>query len=169
MDSVRLKMPCGREVLLDRSDLERVSELKWSLTWNAKHGFTPIPYVQATDYRGGKGKKVYLHRLVMDAKPGQVIDHIDGNTLDNRRRNLRVATRSQNAQNRRAVGRSGYLGVEVHEGGFVARTQHKGVRHYIGLFKTAEDAARAYDKKALELHGDGARLNFRAALIEVMS
>ena len=91
-----------------------------------------------------------------------IVDHINQDPLDNRRQNLRLATRSQNAANLGpyANNTSGYKGVDFNRGKWRARITQDGVRYFLGTFDTAEDAARAYDQKALELFGEFASLNF---------
>lgn len=109
------------------------------------------------------GAKIELHRFLMGAAPkGMVIDHINGNKLDNRYSNLRFCTRSQNQCNKAmsCTNLSGYKGVIISHGKFVARIAFQGQTLRLGTFNTAIDAAHAYDKKALELHGEFARLNF---------
>ena len=91
-----------------------------------------------------------------------VVDHINHDPLDNHRHNLRLATRSQNAANvgPYANNTSGYKGVDFNQGKWRARITQHGKRHFLGTFDTAEEAARAYDSKALELFGEFASLNF---------
>jgi len=108
------------------------------------------------------GKTERLHRVLIGAPPGYVIDHVNGNPLDNRRVNLRVATVSQNAKNRRAqrgsFGR--YKGVHAHNNGWWrAVIWSDGKRHSIGVYRTREEAAAAYDEAAIQLHGEFARTN----------
>lgn len=91
------------------------------------------------------------------------VDHIDGDGLNNTRTNLRPATRSQNNGNaRRRLNISGYKGVswQKRDRIWYARIQLHGQKRYLGGFKTAEDAARAYDAAALEVFGAFARTNF---------
>jgi hypothetical protein len=104
-----------------------------------------------------------MHRLVLGVLPGQLVDHIDGNTLDNRRTNLRVATARQNAMNRRAVGRVPYSGVRREGGQFVAFISPNRLQICLGRFKTAEQAAAAYNAAAQRCYGEYARLNPFAA------
>jgi hypothetical protein len=105
----------------------------------------------------------YLHRTVTQAPKGADVDHISFDRLDCRDENLRVVTRAQNRCHNRA--RQGsiqpYKGVRSRKRGtFMARVTFEGVEHYLGTFATAKDAAIAYDKKALELFGEMAHLNF---------
>jgi hypothetical protein len=96
--------------------------------------------------------------------PGSVVDHENCNGLDNQYSNLRIATESQNAANKRnyTVGISGYHGVAYHRKSkkFRAIVQVHGKKHQIGIFTNAEEAARARDKAAKELQGEYAVLNF---------
>jgi hypothetical protein len=102
---------------------------------------------------------VYMHRLLMAAPSGLCVDHIDGNTLDNRRANLRLATHSENLRNmkRKKNNRSGYRGVHRVRNRWCAQiTCNRKVRT-LGTFATAEEAHEAYVKAATELHGEFAR------------
>lgn len=105
-----------------------------------------------------------LHRVVMDAKYGELIDHVDGNGLNNRRDNLRRATNQGNNANRKSQRGSGsrFKGVWFHKvaGKWEAAIQCDGKKQYLGLHVLEEEAARAYDEAALRLFGEFARLNF---------
>ena len=110
-------------------------------------------------------RTVMVHRWIMgvvEKVPAEVeVDHINGNRLDNRRANLRLCTRRENAMN--VSGRapiSGFKGVVRARGKWLAQVQADHVNHRVGLFETAEEAARAYDTAAKRLHGQFARLNF---------
>lgn len=106
-----------------------------------------------------QGQRV-LHRVVMErvlARPlaaGEVVDHINGDPLDNRRENLRAVSRAGNQQNRKPrAGRSVPRGVYFHKGAgkWLAQVGHMGRRHYLGLFETAEEAGKAAAAKRAEL------------------
>ena len=134
-----------------------------SFNWNTYGGYARTFQRRVENDR--KLTSMSMHRLVMNAtNPEIVIDHINGDTLDNRKANLRFATVAQNAQNRNKVKgcSSKYLGVTYHKRDERWQTQvrHNGKRHYVGLYLTEEEAARAYDIKAKELHKEFARLNF---------
>jgi len=113
--------------------------------------------------RQSKGKTIFMHRQIMHAPQGMVVDHIDGSGLNNHPRNLRLCTRRQNAYNSRsASGSSQYKGVTYDKatGKWRASINHQGKHHHLGLFDTERQAARAYDAKARELFGPYAYLNF---------
>ena len=114
-----------------------------------------------------------MHREITNAPKGMQVDHINGNTLDNRKENLRVCTRSQNMMNRgkQNNNKSGYKGVSYmkkkdpnYEYPKPWRAQIKCPTNqkviHLGCYKYPEQAARAYDKKAIELFGEYAQLNF---------
>lgn len=111
----------------------------------------------------GKRTTEQLHRCILNATAGTEIDHINGDTLDCRRNNLRVCTRAQNGANRGNPlnNASGYKGVTWHKVGKRWQSQIKvnGKRKYIGLFKTKEEAALAYNREALRQFGEFAKLN----------
>ncbi len=111
--------------------------------------------------------KIYLHREIwfldgLEIPYGYELDHADGNSLNNNRENLRLATHRQNLVGRKAENKTGYRGVYVNgEKWSSAIMDGKRNRHiHIGTFDNPLAAARAYDAVARELHGEFARLNF---------
>jgi len=143
-------------------DFERVAAFRWYL----HRTLSPDTfYVCTNEYAGGKPRKIYLHRFVMDAAPGTFIDHINCDGFDCRRENLRFVTRAQNAKNRRSSAKStsSYLGVfwlkkfNRWVAKIVVKKGEKVI--YLGRFTDEKAAARAYNKAALKYHGEYARLN----------
>jgi hypothetical protein len=109
-----------------------------------------------------------LHRIILERKlgrpleDGMITDHINGNTLDNRRSNLREVTQAQNLINKKVASHntSQYKGVRhLKESNRWEARIGQGSQETLGYFDTAEDASFAYDKAALERYGDLARLN----------
>lgn len=105
-----------------------------------------------------------MHRFIVKAPKGELVDHKDGDPLNNRRENLRIATSAENSYNKSPSksGTSKYLGVswDNERGKWISQIGQYRVNYFIGRFDTEEKAARAYDKKARELFGDFANLNF---------
>jgi hypothetical protein len=149
---VKLPLGHGKYALIDDEDYPKIMFGTWHCT---KSG-----YVAGRLY----GERVYLHRIIMEAKPHEEVDHEDDNPLNNQKYNLRLCTRSQNeaAKTRRRDNISGYKGVTYNKfaSKWKARTHLNGNEIHLGYFDTAEDAARAYDRKAKEIFGKFARLNF---------
>lgn len=145
--------PGGLVVQLDEEDLPLVGTWRW--------------YQHSAGYAAGRGpgrrpQRVFLHRLVMGSPVGKLVDHRNGDPTDNRRSNLRVTDRKGNGRNRQKVlSATGFRGVSAHSGRFVARIKCDGKAHHLGMFETAEEAARAYDRAALDLFGEFASPNFR--------
>lgn len=131
-------------------DFDKVVPYKWSLSSNG--------YVRATINK----KRLFLHKFLIN---GKIIDHINGNPLDNRRENLRIASYTQNSANRfKKVGLSIYKGVtfastENRRKKWKASLEYYGKTVFIGRFLTEEEAAIAYNKKAIEIWGEYAVLN----------
>lgn len=141
----------GRSAIVDSADAPRVRAFKWFV---AKDG-----HARTTITRNGKRVALFMHNFVA-GNPAVVWDHRNQNKLDNRRINLRPASNSQNNINRAGWSSAGYKGVTRTKWGFWARLGSNGKRLSLGLHKSAEDAARAYDLAALEHFGEFAHLNF---------
>lgn len=112
----------------------------------------------------GKKKKFKVHRVVWIMHNGEipedlVIDHIDGNPQNNLLENLRLATLSQNSANSKAYNKSGLpKGVSLTGKKYQARIKYDNITYYLGLYDTVEEAADAYNIKALEFHGNFAKI-----------
>lgn len=115
-------------------------------------------YACRMDYsNGGKGRLIYMARAIMDAPDGADVDHVNGNPLDNRRINLRLATDSQNAKNRLfRRNSSGYCGVVWVKriGRWQAAITANGKRMHLGYFDTPKAASDVYQKAATEHFGE---------------
>lgn len=150
----KIPLTQGKRALVDDVDYARVNALAWHAVrirgkWYAARR---VPHM------------TYLHRFILNAPSGVLVDHINGDTLDCRRANLRFATALENQRNRgpQRNNQSGYKGVIFNRENrkFQARIQTHGKKTHIGYFASAEEAARAYDKFARVIHGEFAKLNF---------
>jgi len=112
-----------------------------------------------------RGVRMLGHRVVWlltyGEWPSAMLDHIDGDRSNNDPSNLRICTNSQNQSNRKAVGQTQFKGVTWHRQ--AKRFQAQCGKRYLGLYKDAEQAARAYDDEARRVYGSYARLNFGSA------
>jgi len=148
----------GRFTIVDAADYEWLGAHKWFASLR-KHTFYAC--------RNGGRTLLLMHRVIMEPPKGMVVDHINGNGLDNRRSNLRVCTNAQNVRNSRPKGStSRFKGVYHREDmrKWCARIYHAGRQVHLGNFEDERQAARAYDRKALELFGEYAYLNFPAEI-----
>lgn len=160
----------GVPVLVDASDFPAVSKCRWCA--QRARSKASRYYVYRGKRAGESGpSKVYLHRLLMKPPHGFVVDHKNGDGLDNRRCNLRVATPSQNSANRK-VGPpsvSGFRGVAKYKKGWraqvtVANKCLKGPARRLAIH-----AALDYDRLAHELWGEFAFLNFPCVASRALS
>lgn len=153
-DEAHVPLNTGDIAIIDVADAGLVDGHQWYLS---KTG-----YVRRTDWSRGVRGTVDMHRLVIDCPAGKCVDHIDGNKLNNRRHNLRVATPSLNGANRsanRGSESSRFKGVTWSKSSVKWQAQIKsaGVKRYLGLFETESDAHEAYVRAARELFGEFAR------------
>lgn len=149
----------GHVAVIDDEDANLVAGFKW-------YPMTVEGKVYAAGWKHMPPGRffVHLHRLIANAQPGELIDHVDRDSLNCRRSNLRRGTRQQNSQNRgpaRKLCTSRYKGVFLcrQTGRYRARICHNMKQIYLGYFDREEDAARAYNAKAAELFGEFAYLN----------
>lgn len=151
----KIELTRGFVAFIDDEDFERVSLLKWQVT-TRKH-YTP--YAKAKDFRVIGERWIKMHRFILRPPEGVHIDHIDGNGLNNCKSNLRLCTRSQNLRNRHnSHGTSSYLGVCYTEREQMWRATCDG--RGFGYFHSEIEAALAYDRAALKIHGEFAKPNF---------
>lgn len=151
----------GKIAIVDDEDYERLSSHKW-FVWVARGVSYAGRHVYIKDADGKlKQQSILMHRVVADANGVGVVDHVNGDGLDNRRHNLRICTQQQNtANNRRARGKSGFRGVYGHRNRWEAKISHNRRMFHIGSFGSPEDAAIARDAVAKRINGKFAVLNF---------
>ena len=142
-------------VLYDAEDHEIITQHKW-------HVFKQYNTFYAMSHERTKEKTIghYMHRLITKAQPGQIVDHINGNGLDNRKENLRFCTNQQNVWNSRKPNKqtsSQYKGVNWDRG----RRKWRATigSEILGRFDNEKSAAICYNKHAKERFGEFARLN----------
>jgi hypothetical protein len=174
----RIPLTKGMYAIVDIKDYEHLRKLNWHL----QHG-THTYYATSTVFIKGKPKRIFMHRYIMlpkmdmqfgprCSKPGNpfkgiVIDHINGNGLDNRRANLRICTYTQNNCNKRLKLKSAskYRGVSKSrkpDKPWQAKIYVRRKPILIGFYETEIHAALAYDEAARKYHGPFATLNFPA-------
>ncbi|NJO48255.1 MAG: Fis family transcriptional regulator [Leptolyngbyaceae cyanobacterium RM2_2_4] len=152
----------GYASTVDDEDFEKVSKFKWLYRGGSK-GYAS----RRTSAANGK-KWIHLHRFVLGiTDPNVEVDHINGNSLDNRKENLRITSRVQNMRNRTHIvlAKSGYRGVyfkkNVYKPWYSRIRLDNGKDKHLGYHYTAEEAAKAFDKAAKEIYGEFCgKLNF---------
>jgi len=148
----------GFFAMVDDADYEVFAASRW---YAHRDGRTI--YARRHVVTGGKRVRLLMHRVILDAPCALQVDHINGNGLDNRRSNLRLATSSQNKVNRSFKNNIGYRGIYQKNTRFEAAIRVLGSKYYLGSFASPEAAAHAYDAAARKYHGEFARLNFPEA------
>jgi len=156
----------GKVALVDDEDYEELSEYGWY----AHQATKSLCYAGRNNKKSnGKTSVIGLHRQVMRAKTGQIVDHINRNGLDNRKQNLRICSHKQNLWNQESTsGSSKYKGVHLEadkqrpgrKKRWRAKITYNKNTVRLGRHLTEEEAAKAYDTAALKHHGEFARLNF---------
>jgi len=154
-----IELPNGMIAVIDDEDFEKASQHKWSASEQNHY------YVVASGKIDGKSQVIILHRLIMNAPKHLHVDHKNRNPLDNRKCNLRMVTSFQNAKNKKPAKDKLYKGTQKYESFGVISYRVAVGNNYevkpVGIaFIDEDEAARAYDVKAIETHGEYAWLNF---------
>lgn len=153
-----IQLTQGKVALVDDEDYDYLMQWKWCAHKVYNTYYASRKYTKSKNPLEGS----CMHWRIMN---GKMIDHIDGNGLNNQKSNLRFCTNSQNQMNMRSNinSTSKYKGVcwKTRDKIWVAQIKLNQKVKHIGSFKNEEDAARAYDAKAKELFGEFARLNFK--------
>lgn len=156
---IEIPLSRGLVTLIDKEDFPLVGRFKWYAGRNKNR------FYACRRIRKGVGGLLYLHRFLLDPPLGFSVDHKNGDSLDNRRENLRIATQQQNNQNQRV--RAGkktsiFKGVSFHKDTNKWQVKIKGPEKeiHLGLYLSEEEAAMAYDRAARKIFGEFAKCNF---------
>lgn len=157
-DLAYITLTKGYEAVIDAADVHLVDGVNWYANTDGN-----TVYAQRGAYANGAQKTTRLHRVLMGVNDELLVDHIDGDGLNNRRSNLRLATREQNNRNQRLVKRnsSGFKGVswDKKERKWLAQIRVDGRSRNLGRYKTPEQAHAAYCAASLKIYGEFARHN----------
>lgn len=160
MDKKEISLTRNKVAVVDTSDYDFLMQWKWKCS---DHGYAVRNHHVGIVSGKRIQKRIYMHRLIMDAPIGQYVDHINGNSLDNCRSNLRICTNQQNSANSRKYlipTSSEYKGVSWDEKNNKWRASiHVLKAIYLGRFSSEIEAAKAYNYAAKDAWGEFARLN----------
>lgn len=157
----RVNLVKGGEAFVLPEDVDLVRGFTWRLHIRSRSNRKPYARTQVR-LPSGRRVWVWMHRVIMglSIESERVVDHKDGDGLNNRRGNLRVALDKQNCRNRRSrVGVTGFKGVTKRGKRFAATIMINRKTHWLGTFETAALAAEAYDRAARRLHREYASTN----------
>jgi hypothetical protein len=154
----QIQLNIGKTAIVDDDMYEYLSQWKWY----AKPGRTTFYVIRNKSKANSQSGTILMHRAIMNASKGVVVDHINGDGLDNRRENLRLCTNAENGRNRRLAknNKTGYTGVTLTRSGtYYAHIKVNKKVINLGFFDVAEVAARVRDEAAKKFFGAFAKLN----------
>ena len=153
----------GKFAMVDDDDFDFLNQWKWNAGLKKSTNTYYASRNQRTVKKNARQETIRMHRVIMNAGKGQIVDHRDGNTLNNQKNNLRFCTNGQNSANRRARENklSRFLGVHYQKDNknWLAQIRVNKKTTHLGCFKNEIDAAIAYNNAAILYHGEFARLN----------
>jgi hypothetical protein len=156
-----IELQRGLVALVDDEDFKYLNQFKW----NWVEGYNTFYCVRNITKEDGRKTQIRMHNVIMKTQKGMEVDHINHDGLDNRKYNLRNCTHQENCMNRLSERKpkSGFKGVYPIKGGnphhWSAQISVNGKKERIGSFKTKEEAALEYNRRAIKLHGKFAKLN----------
>lgn len=160
-DTITIPVSRGLQMIVDKVDAD-IANFKWTVR-PSQHTY----HARRNKRKNGKQTSIWAHRVIMERIVGRelkttdLIDHVNGDGLDNRRENLRFCTRAENGRNsaKPKNNKTGYKGVAQYgkHGRFLAQIKADRQGYYLGSFDTAEEAHAAYCEAAERLHGEFAR------------
>ena len=144
-----IELTQGKKSIVDDEDFEILSKFKWYASFNSKTFYA---------MRSFDGTTALMHREILRPEPGQIVDHKNGNGLDNRKSNLRVCSHKQNLMNRskQKNNSSGYKGVALmrDRNKWYASIKVNGKSISLGVYKEKEDAIKAYREASNKFFGE---------------
>ena len=149
-----IKLTQGQIAIIDAEDLEKIGAYRWCAAWNKSR---KLYVATTTKYTPGKNNKtIYMHRLIMSAKNCEVVDHINGDSLLNKKNNLRICTQAENARNLPKSSRntSGTKGIVHRDGKWTAYIMMNGKLKHIGNYDYYEEALSARKEYEQKLYGE---------------
>jgi hypothetical protein len=157
----KIKLTQGKFAIVDPEDYENLNQFKWC----AAKDYDTFYAIRYAVKPNNKKTTVKMHRQIMNVHKNDIVDHWNHEGLDNRKKNLRIVTASQNnANSKRGMnrGKSKYKGVcrDVKAGKWRAGISYEGKHIHLGMFDDEIEAAKAYDEAAKKYHGEFAVLNF---------
>ena len=150
-----IQLTQGQFAMVDDDMFDDLNRYKWFANWHYNSFYT-VRGVRIN----GKKKALLMHRVVMNAQDSDIIDHIDGVTLNNQKSNLRFCTASQNQHNRKinSNNTTEFKGVSPNGKGYKAQIQLNGKRTYLGIRDTPEEAYELYKEASKKYHGEFGRV-----------
>lgn len=160
-----IKTNAGDHIFVSPEDYDYLSKFTWFLRSSKTKGRLVVKWYPVRVTPRPNRKQIIISREIMNCPKSMVVDHINGNTLDNRRSNLRIVTQSENSMNmtksKSSRMTSKYKGVSwsIKEKRWIAKIKKMRKSKYLGSYKCEKNAAKAYNKSAIEMFGQYAKLN----------
>lgn len=145
----RIQLSGGKTAIVDPEDFSTLSQYKWFASESKKGHFYAMRSVGSTG-------KIQMHREITNCPEDMIVDHINGNSLDNRKSNLRICSHSENMRNQKLRSGSEFKGVGFCKikNKYRARIMLDRKDYHLGYFDTKEDAAKAYAEASKNYHGE---------------